>query len=62
MLTRIEATTPRTLAQARKTVDLNRQNDAEGMPPKEHKQSRARAQAMAKKLGIAAQVAAVCAG
>ena len=44
---------PRTLAQARKAVDLNRQNDGEGTPPKERKQSRARAQALAKKLGIA---------
>ncbi len=44
---------PRTLAQARKAVDLNRQNDGEGAPPKERKQSRARAQALAKKLGIA---------
>lgn len=48
------AEAPRTLAQARKAVDLNRQNHGEGMPPKERKQSRARAQALAKKLGIAA--------
>lgn len=54
LVAQASADAPRTLAQARKALGLNRQNDAEGMPPKERKQSRARAQALAKKLGIRA--------
>lgn len=53
LVAKASAEAPRTLAQARKAVDLSRQNDGEGTPPKERKQSRARAQALAKKLGIA---------
>jgi len=53
LVAKASAEAPRTLAQARKTVDLSRQNDGEATPPKERKQSRARAQALAKKLGIA---------
>lgn len=53
LVAKASAEAPRTLAQARKAVDLNRQNDGEVTPPEGRKQSRARAQALAKKLGIA---------
>lgn len=44
---------PKTLAQARKAVDLALQQDnAQAIPRTERKRSRARAQALAKKLGI----------
>jgi hypothetical protein len=53
LVAKASAQAPKTLAQARKAVDLNQQNDGEVTPPKEREQSRARAQALAKKLGIA---------
>ena len=48
------AQAPKTLAQARKAVDLTPQHTTEVVPGTERKRSRARAQALAKKLGIAA--------
>lgn len=54
LVAQASATAPRTLAQARQAVDLTRQDDAEVPPRSERKQSRARAQALAKKLGIRA--------
>lgn len=48
------AQAPKTLAQARKAVDLTPQHTTEVVPSTERKRSRARAQALAKKLGIAA--------
>lgn len=49
-----EAQAPKTLAQARKAVDLTRLDEAEATPRTARKQSRARAQALAKKMGITA--------
>lgn len=54
LVAQASATAPRTLVQARQAVDLTRQDDAEVPPRSERKQSRARAQALAKKLGIRA--------
>lgn len=54
LMAKASAEAPKTLAQARKAVDLKPQQDnAQGVPLTERKRSRARAQALAKKLGIA---------
>ena len=52
LLAKASAEAPKTLAQARKAVDLTLQDNAEAVPRTERKRSRARAQALAKKLGI----------
>ena len=48
------AAAPKTLAQARKAVDLKRLDDAPATPRKERKQSKVRATALANKLGLSA--------
>ena len=54
LMAKASAEAPKTLAQARKAVDLKPQQDnAQAVPLTERKRSRARAQALAKKLGIA---------
>lgn len=54
LMAKASAEAPKTLAQARKAVDLTPQQDnAQAGPSRERKRSRARAQALAKKLGIA---------
>ena len=53
LVAKASAQAPKTLAQARKAVDLTLQQDnAQALPRTERKRSRARAQALAKKLGI----------
>ncbi|MBP7544021.1 MAG: hypothetical protein KA749_00735 [Acidovorax sp.] len=53
LMAKASAEAPKTLAQARKAVDLTPQQDnVQGVPLTERKRSRARAQALAKKLGI----------
>ena len=53
LMAKASAEAPKTLAQARKAVDLKPQQDnAQAVPLTERKRSRARAQALAKKLGI----------
>lgn len=55
LMAKASAEAPKTLAQARKAVDLTLQQDnAQAVPSAERKRSRARAQALAKKLGITA--------
>lgn len=54
LMAKASSETPRTMAQARKAVDLNLRDSAEQVSSTERKQSRSRAQALAKKLGLAA--------
>jgi hypothetical protein len=54
LVAKASAEAPKTLPQVRKTTDLTLQNDTEATPRAERKQSRARAQALVKKLGISA--------
>ena len=54
LVVKASAESPRTLAQARKAVDLNHQEDAGVTHSSERKQSRVRAQILARKLVIAA--------
>lgn len=54
LVAQASAQAPKTLAQARQAVDLTRLDEAATTPTPVRKQSRARAQALAKKLGIAA--------
>lgn len=54
LVAKASAAAPKTLAQARKAVDLTRLNEAPAAPRKERKQSKARATALARKLGLSA--------
>ncbi len=54
LVAKASAATPKTLAQARKAVDLTRLNQAPATPRKERKQSKARATELARKLGLSA--------
>ena len=54
LVAKASAAAPKTLAQARKAVDLTRLNEAPSTPRKERKQSKARATALARKLGLSA--------
>lgn len=52
LVAQASAQVPKTLDQARKAVDLAQQDSAEAVPSTQRRQSRVRAQALAKKLGI----------
>lgn len=54
LVAKASAQAPKTLAQVRKAVDLTHQDSAEAVPSTQRRQSRVRAQALAKKLGITA--------
>lgn len=52
LVAQASAQVPKTLDQARKAVDLAQQDSAQAVPSTQRRQSRVRAQALAKKLGI----------
>lgn len=54
LLAKASVAAPKTLAQARKAVDLTRLDEASATPRKERKQSRNQETGLAKKLGLLA--------